>query len=213
MPKVRNHSKEELEEILDQVPADYYQKAITKNIWHSWKLKVISELIKNKPNKILDVGCASGWFLDKVNKLYPEAELTGVDASKKAIDYGKKVYKNLNLIHADAHKLPFKDRSFDLILCTEVLDHVVEPEKVLSEIRRVLSPNGIAIVELDDSKNLFFRVIWYIWIHLPGSVWNHAHIHEFNIENLEEMIKKCKFQVIKKKIFRLGMGVVFLLKV
>ncbi len=214
MPKDNSiYTKKELEEILEQVPADYYQKAITRNIWHNWKLKVILELIESYPKKVLDVGCASGWFLDKFHGFYPEADLTGVDASDKAISYGKKFYKGINLIHADAHKLPFGNKNFDLVLCTEVLDHVAEPLKVLKEIKRVLKPGGIVIVELDDSQNFIFRFIWYVWIHLPGSVWNHAHIHEFSIEKLESMIKRSGFRIIKKRIFRLGMGVAFQLEV
>jgi len=70
----------------------------------------------------------------------------------------KKRYKELKLIRADAHNLPFKNNSFDLVICTEVLEHVVNPEKVLGEIKRVLTNDGIAIVEM-DSGNFIFKIV------------------------------------------------------
>lgn len=48
---------------------------------------------------------------------------------------------------ADAHRLPFVDRSFDLVVCQEVLEHVVDPPTVVAEIRRVLRDGGLAFVQ------------------------------------------------------------------
>ena len=49
-------------------------------------------------------------------------------------------------ILADANRLPFKDSSFSSVLCTELLEHVLSPERVVSEIHRVLSPEGILVL-------------------------------------------------------------------
>lgn len=49
-------------------------------------------------------------------------------------------------IVADAHHLPFKDAEFDMVLCTEVLEHVHEPQTVIGEIRRVLKPGGKVVL-------------------------------------------------------------------
>lgn len=211
-----NHYKElSLEEIWDQVPPDYYQRSIETNflqrMWHTKKLKMIIKLMgeeKNMPKNVLDVGSASGWFLSELALRYPKASYTGVDVYKKAIDYGKKRYKNLKLICADAHSLPFSNESFDLVICTEVLEHVKNPEKVLREIKRVLSKDGIAILEM-DSGNLLFRAIWYWWTHLRRGVWKDSHIHAFNTKKLENIIKKCNFIIHNKRVFNYSMAVIF----
>lgn len=213
MNKAKIHTEEELEEILDQVPPNYYQKSFTKYLWHAQKLKIVLTLIDIKADRILDVGCASGWFLNEISKRYPSSKLDGIDASQKSVDYGNKEYKNLNLVFADAHKMPFKDKTFDIVICAEVLNHVVNPKKVLEEIKRVLKPNGTVIIEIEDSQSYLFRLIWYFWIHLPGSVWNHAHIHDFSFKNLGEIIKESGFRIKRKKIFLLGMGIAFQLKI
>lgn len=70
-------------------------------------------------------------------------------------------------IVADAHNLPFKDGEFDLVLCTEVLEHVKDPKKVISEIGRVLSSGGQVILTtrfvypLHDTPNDYWRFTKY----------------------------------------------------
>lgn len=210
--------KKELEEIWNQVPPDYYQNGVSKNllqrIWHTRKLKNVLKLVDSVgicPKNILDVGCASGWFLSKVKLRYPKSRCIGVDIYKKAIEYGKKRYKSLELIHADAHTLPFTDNSFDLVICTEVLEHVVSPEKVLKEIERVLSPSGTAIIEMDTGSFLF-KVVWYWWNNMMRGVWKDSHIHMFNTTILQNMIKKNGFLITGKRIFNFTMGVAFCLE-
>lgn len=213
-----HHSSKELEEIWHQVPLDYYQKGVRKNIlqrlWHTGKLKTViglAEKTKIFPKNILDVGCASGWFLSKIHSKYPKSNCIGVDVYKEAIYYGKRRYKNLKLLHADVHKIPFKNNHFDIVICTEVLEHVVSPENVLREIRRVLARDGIAIIEM-DTGNFLFKAAWYWWTNLRRGVWRDSHIHAFDAAKLEKMIINNGFSIIKRKIFNFTMAVAFLVK-
>jgi len=200
-----------IKKIINQVPPDYYQRGIDKNIlqrlWHTGKLNSVLSMIKNKPETILDIGCASGWFLSKIADKYLEANCFGIDVYNKAIQYGKKHYKNLHLRRGNAHKLPYKSKSFDLILCTEVLEHVENPDIVLKEMRRVLKPNGLSLIEM-DSGNLLFKLVWYWWNDMRKGVWKDAHLHEFDSKKLEKIIKK-EFCIDKKKTFNFKMAVVF----
>lgn len=205
-------SKEELHAIWHQAPVDYYQKGVKNNIlqklWHSGKLSAVVSFAKEDPKKILDVGCASGWFLNELSKKFPNAKCFGIDPYKKAIIYGKKRYKKLTLVNADGHKIPFPDESFDLVICTEVLEHVLDPKGVIKEIKRVLKHDGIAVIEM-DSGNILFRIIWYWWTHMRNGVWKDAHIHAFTANKLENIIKKGGLKINKKKFFNLTMAVVF----
>ena len=203
------------EKILSQVPPDYYQKGIKNNylqrIWHNNKLKTVFDLIEKNPKNVLDVGCASGWFLSEIYKIYSSSKCTGVDIYDKAIEYGKKRYPQINFITTDAHSLPFGSSAFDLVICTEVLEHVDGPDLVLQEIYRVLKKDGKAIVEM-DTGNLLFQAIWYWWTNLRQGVWRDSHIHRFNTEKLERVIKNSGFKIKKKKIFNYTMAVAFLLE-
>jgi SAM-dependent methyltransferase len=83
---------------------------------------------------VLDIGCGAKPYLPFAA---PYAErYVGVDAA--AGPYVDQVIQ--------AEKLPFDDASFDLVLCTQVLEHVQDPAAVLSEIHRVLRPGGAALI-------------------------------------------------------------------
>lgn len=199
--------------VIEQVPVDYYQNGIQKNIlqkiWHTNKLKTIVSLIPLRPKTILDVGCASGWFLSQISKSYPEALSIGVDVYDKALSYGKKHYPHISFRKSNAEKLPFRSHSFDLVISTEVLEHVENPKKMISEIYRVTKPQGYAIIEL-DSGNKLFALVWHLWTHLQGKVWNHAHLHIFTPDKLIQLLKDSGFIVQKKKIFNWTMAMAIL---
>lgn len=198
--------------VIEQVPPDYYQSGVKNNflqkLWHTKKLQAVLLEIDKKPSTVLDVGCASGWFLSEIAKKFRKAECFGVDIYDNAIAYGKKMYPKMYFKKADAHKLPFKKESFDLIICTEVLEHMGNPETALQEIKRVLKKDGRAIIEL-DSGSLLFSVVWYFWRLSRGGVWKDAHLHSFNVPKLEKMLKRVGFKIINKRQFNLGMAMVF----
>ncbi|MEM4346979.1 MAG: methyltransferase domain-containing protein [Candidatus Altiarchaeota archaeon] len=96
-------------------------------------------------------------------------------------------------IVGDAHTLPFRDETFNSVICTEVLEHVEDPKKVVDEIYRVLKFNGICIVSVpflypihpcshdywrftEDSLKLLFRNFKGVKVEAHGGrlavVWN-----------------------------------------
>lgn len=83
---------------------------------------------------ILDVGCGEQPY----RKLFNALSYTGIDV--RGAGHGDKV-KQVNLFF-DGINIPFSDSSFEVVLCTEVFEHAVEPEKLLKEISRVLKPGG-----------------------------------------------------------------------
>jgi len=201
--------------VIEQVPVDYYQKGIKRNIlqrfWHKNKLAVVLSLIRFKPKSILDVGCASGWFLSSLVERFPKARCCGIDIYSDGIKHAKKLYPRINLKVADAHKIPYASNTFDLVVCTEVLEHVTDPKSVLQEIKRVLKNKRNAIIEL-DSGSLLFSIVWFLWRKVNGKVWNDSHVYPFNLRKLSKMITDCGFEIINKKKFNLGMAMVFLIR-
>lgn len=109
-------------------------------------------LEKHKSEKYtLDLGCKNSPY----SALFPNR--TGMDIEN---GYGVDIV-------GDAHSLPFEDNKFDIVLCTEVLEHLHTPEKAVSEMKRVLSPNGQLILTtrfifpLHDAPNDYFRYTKY----------------------------------------------------
>lgn len=99
---------------------------------------------------ILDVGCASGWIF-KDTPFHPYTTYLDIDMRKLE-----------NFVMADAHNLPFRDNSFTTVVCAEVLEHVIDPVKVLSECVRVADFRVVITVPAEhlwDPKNKPFMKI------------------------------------------------------
>jgi len=96
---------------------------------------------------ILDVGCGTGALLSLIRQDNKTVRLFGVDLSEAMIRVAKaKLGKDANLGVSESESLPFKDGSFDQLLCTFSFHHHPNPAMVLREMRRVLSKRGRLIL-------------------------------------------------------------------
>lgn len=90
--------------------------------------------------RILDAGCGEGFNTMLLEKRLPEAQLVLLDSSEEALDFAKTLCSEKCEFHCGSVlALPFPDGAFDLVLCSEVLEHLGQPEKALSELLRVSS--------------------------------------------------------------------------
>src|SRR3989344_5839871 len=199
-----------LDHLHEEVPANYYDNAIKKNLlqkfWHSRRFVQAKKYLKTiDARQILDVGCNSGTFTKQIYNVLPKSKIYGIDISQNAISYAEQKYKNISFSVAWAEKLPFKENSFDLATCFEVLEHVDEPDKIIREMLRVLRKKGNMII-IVPTENLLFRMIWALWtIFGPGSVWKHTHVQKFTKDSLDVLLRKFGCRILKRKTFLLGM--------
>jgi ubiquinone/menaquinone biosynthesis C-methylase UbiE len=206
-----------LKQIWYQIPPDYYDKKnLFQKIWHGRKMMVVVSLMKtalkkieNKP-KILDVGCANGTHTYFLSQVFSESTFTGIDIYQPAIKAARKKYPFIRFGVADAHRLPFKNNYFGVLVCLETLEHLVDPSKALEEMKRVIKPGGYLILELDTNSYLF-RTVWLIWERTFGKVWQGAHLWRLHPKRLEKLLSQKGFAIEKKQFFHLRMGVCFLL--
>lgn len=215
MIKPNHLPKKILKKIWAQVPPDYYDIGIEKNLfqklWHTHKLSQVLKILPPKSLRVLDVGCSSAVLTAQIADALPDSIITGLDSYKEAIKFAKAKYPHIQFVTADAHRLPFTNNTFDLVICTETLEHLVDPKQALFEMKRVLKKNGKAIISM-DSGSFLFRTIWYFWTKTKGRVWQDAHLHEFNSNILEKLIKQSGFKINKKIYSHLGMSVTFLVQ-
>ncbi|GLQ92654.1 class I SAM-dependent methyltransferase [Dyella acidisoli] len=103
--------------------------------------------------RLLEVGCGVGAQTEILLRRFPELHVTGIDRSPAQLaaaerNLAAKVWCEARyaLRQADAADLPFNDRSFDAAYLCWVLEHMPSPARVLSEVRRVLSPGAVIYV-------------------------------------------------------------------
>ncbi len=97
--------------------------------------------------KLLELGCGIGTDLVRFAK--GGAEVTGVDLSETALELAEKNARQaevtMRLELANGEDMPFEDDAFDVVYGHGVLQYTAEPQKMVSECRRVLRPDGVAI--------------------------------------------------------------------
>jgi SAM-dependent methyltransferase len=86
-------------------------------------------------DSVLDVGSADGYMPALIRHLFGSA-VFGTDISDRALRRGQNLF-DVYGIAADAHRLPFPDKSMDICVCSELLEHVLHPSAVIAEMRRI----------------------------------------------------------------------------
>ncbi len=88
-------------------------------------------------NSVLDVGCGEGYTLARLQSEKIGTKFEGIDNMDDAIALAHKVHPKLEVKKGDIYELPYKSNSFDLVICTEVLEHLDNPKKAYRELLRV----------------------------------------------------------------------------
>lgn len=94
---------------------------------------------------VLDVGCGKQYLVNRIveNHGKDNVQVTGVDFS---VTESERADANPCIVKGDIYKLPFLDNSFDTVICTHTLEHVLDMEKAISELRRVSAKRLIIVV-------------------------------------------------------------------
>lgn len=103
---------------------------------------------------ILDVGCGEGFSLAMIQDSGSRAVLSGIDYSDDALALGRKQFPDLDLKKGDIYALAAADTSVDVVLCTEVLEHLNKPDRALAELVRV--SRGYVLVSVPNEP--WFRL-------------------------------------------------------
>lgn len=97
-----------------------------------------------EPDRILDLGCGTGFFAAQLHSSYSPADVVGMDLSPAMIRYARAHRPaSIRWMMADAESLPFADASFDLVFSNLMIQWCVDPRPVLEECLRVLQPGGV----------------------------------------------------------------------
>ncbi len=99
--------------------------------------------------KILDIGCGVGSLLKRVPRTSSQ-KLFGIDIAPKLIEEAGKANPDADVRVGDAEALPYESGMFDVVFMTEVLEHMLDFDKAVSELVRVLKPGGTAIVTVPN---------------------------------------------------------------
>lgn len=170
---------------------------------------ILLSIVKQKPRKILDIGCGRGFYITMCSKLLPDAEIYGIDTNleyiAKATDISD-TYKNIKIKEGSIYKIPFENNTFDAIICSEVMEHLTDEANALHELKRVLKPKGSLYLTVPSSR---FPILWdplnwflmkFFKTHVNKDIWWLAGIwadHErlYTQESLSSLVQERGFKV------------------
>ncbi len=153
--------------------------------------------------RILSLGCGTGndvWYLAEENLV------VGLDYAVSGLEVGRQhglrgVMGDLNL----QPLLPFESRSFDVVICKDILEHLLEPLAVLQEVRRVLKDDGYVVISVPNHfyLPLRLRILFgkgLIWKSIGSDhsraydEWNYMHIRFFTYRGFLRFLKTAGFR-------------------
>lgn len=148
---------------------------------------------------VLDLGCGGGNILGFLKDKFPEWRVAGLDISSDALAIGRERFPKIEFIKAPAHKIPKADESIDLVTSFDSLEHFEELNKVLAEVRRVLKENGVFYISVPLEKQ-FPTLYWILYkLGWKGKVEFAGHVNFFDDHELEELLGKYDFSLVKRR--------------
>ena len=143
------------------------------------KSKLIEELkIDPKATAALDVGCGGGFLTEEIARM--GFNTTGVDPSERSVraaaDHARESGLKIRYRTGVGESLPFEERSFGAVFCCDVLEHVRDLPKVISEISRVLKPGGVFCYDTVNRTwtSLLAAIkisqVWKPWAYMPPNL-------------------------------------------
>ena len=105
----------------------------------------VARVAAGSHQKVLDVGCGTGAALSALRD--PGRELWGIDIDAHSLAVARNLCPDVTFVHQSAMSLPFACETFDVVVLSEVIEHVGDPNKqlVVDEVHRVLKPSGLLI--------------------------------------------------------------------
>lgn len=130
---------------------------------------------------VLEVGCGDACLLLVASRTKPECLLYGVDSDSTGIALGQQHLNeagvNATIKQGTAYGLPFDSNYFDVVLFADVVEHLDDPNRALTEIHRVLKPNGVLLLSTPHRQ--------------PDFVWDAPyHVHEYDADELRALLTK-----------------------
>jgi SAM-dependent methyltransferase len=131
---------EELEQLHEESTRDHFIDVWTRR-------SMLARLGPMPANAVVaDLGCSTGYLLEDLRSRYPHALLMGVDLIAGGLRKAHENVPDARLVQADVCALPFEDESVDAAVSANLLEHVPDDQKALTELCRILRPGACGVV-------------------------------------------------------------------
>jgi ubiquinone/menaquinone biosynthesis C-methylase UbiE len=161
----------------------------------------LKDLEINPDAKVLDLCCGAGQATQELVKHFQN--VTGLDASPIAIQRAKRNVPQANYVEAFAEKMPFSDRSFDLVITNTAMHEMdsAQLQQIIEETYRILTPDGqFIIIDFHRPTNPLFwlPVATFLWLFETETAW------ELIKTDLHQLLTKSGFAIASCQLYAGG---------
>lgn len=174
--------------ILDTYTSSNLRRHTATNPLYRWHMNAFHECIfafvqQADPESVLDAGCGEGFGVHDLAKRDASLDLTGIDLDEAAVAYAQARFGPVaSFDHGSTLDLPYDDDTCDLVLCSEVLEHLQDPGAAVEELKRVARTHVLVTVPLEP----YFQALNDIaqWLGISDDAghvqfWNHNAFQTF----------------------------------
>lgn len=170
-----------------------------KEIYWEMKKELYRKLIQTcemdqKKGRLLDVGCATGACLEVAQEM--EWRVYGIDVNAHAIEMIKKQIPHAEVQCGHLEEARFENDSFDIVVMSDVLEHVANPKSCLTRVGELLKTGGVVVILTPNINSLSAMLMGKKWLHIKQE-----HLYYFSRKAICGLLKEVGFNVFKQKTF------------
>jgi ubiquinone/menaquinone biosynthesis C-methylase UbiE len=168
---------------------------------HRAMIRRLRMVAGDRPVKVLDVGCGTGLFAERLRQAMPQARVWGIDLVASMLQKGSARWERhggvVQPVQGDSERLPFADDTFDFITCANSFHHYPHQERAVQEMHRVLRPGGRLLI-IDGYRDAPWG--WFIYDFCVASV--EGAVHHASARRFREIFDRAGLQAVAQRVFR-----------
>lgn len=163
--------------------------------------RILSYLNPRAGELILDIGCGNA--RDLIRILKQGGKVVGVDISVQMIEEARREldgspFNGYELKVGDATHLDFPEKYFDKVIASEIIEHIPDWQKALSEMHRVLKPKGELIISTPNRHSWYGFDRYVIFEKILRKQWDHPYDQWKTYKELEKGLRECGYAITAK---------------
>jgi ubiquinone/menaquinone biosynthesis C-methylase UbiE len=168
---------------------------------HRALIRRIKAVAGDRPVKVLDVGCGTGLFAERVRQALPNVRVWGVDLVAEMLQKGagrwRRNAEGVQPVQGDSERLPFGDGTFDFVTCANSFHHYPHQDRAVVEMHRVLRPGGRLLI-IDGYRDAAWG--WFIYDVCVAGV--EGAVHHASARRFRELFGQAGLHAIAQRVFR-----------
>ncbi len=171
-------------------------KYVLKPDPHSSHSIILSWLAEGRGRRLLDVGAAGGLLSQRLTA--QGWRVTGIESDAQAAEAGAPHCEAMITMNLD-REIPALEGPFDAIVYGDVLEHLVNPLNVLTELNRLLAPGGTVVISVPNIAHLYVRLLLLFgrFDYIDRGILDRTHLRFFTERSLREFIAEAGLRVVR----------------